>query len=495
MQLQSANPIRRREDDRFGRWGFACALADLVDNASPNGAVVVGVEGPWGSGKSSVLEMTAHELLARGGHRVVRVSAWRTTSQEQFLASLAYGIAFALRRDWSAVWFRLFRARLLRQPMPTWLGLLFPVAFVAAILLVPGLADRVKPFAKADVASVLAGLGVVGAPIIGLLLTYAAKPLVSSFGGITGRDGLADKSGAMEQFAYELDVLAEAQVGRGRFVILVEDLDRTTPERVVDVLGAVAQLCGHERADRLAFLVAYDRDKVLAAVEGSLTKAQEKLEDIPTVARGYVDRVIQVGLPLPAKGSAAGPAAGRGRVLRFPGPIQAALIVTVAVTLLCHALLQVGQVPFGLDLVAAAAFFGLVVGSLLTTQAFDTHGPSSDPAWDAAADEIKPLMPDNPRDAVRVANIARAAVALDGGSDGLTRTEALAVAATEVKFPGALDVGRIRTAMQRGHLGQGAFMNAEFSAVLATLSGAGVQLTCFSDPNRLFRYFRAVRGA
>jgi hypothetical protein len=32
MQLQSANPIRRREDDRFGRWGFACALADLVDN-------------------------------------------------------------------------------------------------------------------------------------------------------------------------------------------------------------------------------------------------------------------------------------------------------------------------------------------------------------------------------------------------------------------------------------------------------------------------------
>lgn len=496
MRLQSANPISRREDDRFGRWGFACAVADLIDGASPGGPVVVGVEGAWGSGKSSVMEMSARVLGDAGGHRVIRVSAWRTTSQDQFLASLAYGIAFALRRDWSSVWARLLWARMKRQPLPAWLGLLFPVGFVAALLLVPGLADRVKPFAKTDLASVLASLGVVSAPLIGLLVTYAARPVMSSFGGLLGRDGLAEKSGAMEQFAYEFDVLAEAQSGRGRFVVLVEDLDRASPERVTDVLGAVAQLCGHERADRLAFLMAYDREKVLAAVGASLKKASsDTIADAAVAARAYLDRVVQVGLPLPARSRTAFPGQDRGRALRFPGPLQALLIATVAVVVVCHAFLGEAPFPFILDLIAVGAGLGFVVGLLLTTRAFDVRSGATDTEWHAAAEALRPLMPDNPRDAVRVTNLARAAHALDVDPERLTPAEALAIAAAEEKYPKVLNVDMIRAALPDGSLSPGAFMNAEFTRIRETLSRNGVDMGCFTDANRLHRYFRAVRGA
>lgn len=496
MRLQSANPINRREDDRFGRWGFACTVADLVDGASPGGPVVVGIEGAWGSGKSSVLEMAARVLDDMGGHRVIRVSAWRTTSQDQFLASLAYGIAFALRRDWSSVWARLLWARMRRQPLPTWLGLLFPAGFVTALVLVPGLADRVKPFAKTDLASVLASLGVVGAPFVGLLVTYAARPVMSSFGGLLGRDGLAEKSGAMEQFAYEFDVLAEAQSGGGRFVVLVEDLDRASPERVIDVLGAVAQLCGHERARRLAFLMAYDREKVLAAVGASLGKASpDTIADVPAAARAYVDRVVQIGLPLPAKGRTGGPDGNRGRALRFPGPLQALLVATVAVVVACHAFLGDAPFPFVLDLLATGAGLGFVVGILLTTRAFDVRAGASDDGWRAAAEALRPLMPDNPRDAVRVTNLARAARALDVDPGRLTPVEALAIAAADERYPEVLDVEMIRAALPDGRIGPGAFMNAEFTGVREGLSRDGVDMGCFADANRLHRYFRAVRGA
>lgn len=53
--LTNDTPIATPEDDRFGIDPFAQALARAIsDMPTPKGAVIA-VNGPWGSGKSSVL--------------------------------------------------------------------------------------------------------------------------------------------------------------------------------------------------------------------------------------------------------------------------------------------------------------------------------------------------------------------------------------------------------------------------------------------------------
>ncbi|MRI57128.1 hypothetical protein D8770_24700 [Methylobacterium sp. DB1607] len=494
MQLVSANPVRRRQDDRLGRWPFACALAELIDGASPEGAVVVGVEGVWGSGKSSTLEMAAQVLASRGAHRIVRISAWRTTSQEQFLASLAHAIVLTLKRDWAASWWRLLWAKAKRQPPPTWLGFLVPAGIVAVLLFVPGAGAHVDLLKKDDLPEILTKLGLVGGPFIGLLLTYAARPALQSLGGLFGREGLTDKTGAMEQFAYEFDIFAEAQPGRGRFVVLVEDLDRASPERVADVLGALAQLCGHERAGKLGFLVAYDREKVVAAVKSHIVK------DLPAdkqdaAALGYVDRVIQVSLPLPKARRPIMHVTETGSVVRFPGPLVAFLLAVIIVVGVTHALLWGAAVPLILDMAGAAALYALVVGLILGTGPLDSVARPVDGTWQEAATAVASLLPDNPRDEVRVVNLARAAYTLDSEPDRLTPTEAMAIAAAVTKWPASFGVDELRGSVEAGGFsGSSPFQNRDLTAAIDQLRQGGVDTRCFTDAGRLYRYFQAVRG-
>jgi hypothetical protein len=265
---------------------------------------------------------------------------------------------------------------------------------------------------------------------------------------------------------------------------------------VADVIAAVAQLCGHERAGRLAFLIAYDRPRVISAVKDSIVKGLPEAER-DAAARNFVDRVIQVGLPLPERGSGVAPRPDRPAVPRIPMPGEALLLAIIIVVGLTHALVK-APVPILLDYLGFGAWFGIAVAFLLRTDLFDVPTRSSDDAWQGVEDIVRPLMPENPRDEVRVANLARAAVALDAEPDPLIPTEAMAIAAAVERWPGSFDPEGMRKVIEAGNGavgGYGKFMNAQLTAALTDLSGKGVDTRCFTDSARLYRYFRAVRGA
>ncbi len=54
-------PIQGHADDRFGRWPFAERIAEVVRQTDSTG-IVIGIYGPWGDGKTSVLNMMAQAL-------------------------------------------------------------------------------------------------------------------------------------------------------------------------------------------------------------------------------------------------------------------------------------------------------------------------------------------------------------------------------------------------------------------------------------------------
>ena len=55
-------PIRRKKEDRLNRARFAEVLAEQIASAPGSGGVVFGLLGPYGSGKTSILNMVEETL-------------------------------------------------------------------------------------------------------------------------------------------------------------------------------------------------------------------------------------------------------------------------------------------------------------------------------------------------------------------------------------------------------------------------------------------------
>jgi hypothetical protein len=58
-------PVRSRDEDRLNRGSFADVLAEQLASAPGTGGLVFGLAGPWGSGKTSILNMIEEALKER----------------------------------------------------------------------------------------------------------------------------------------------------------------------------------------------------------------------------------------------------------------------------------------------------------------------------------------------------------------------------------------------------------------------------------------------
>jgi predicted KAP-like P-loop ATPase len=78
-------PVRAAADDRFGRKLFAHRIADTIATRPDEASLVMGLYGPWGDGKTSVLFMIEEQLMAYDDIVVVRFNPWHFTSEEQLI--------------------------------------------------------------------------------------------------------------------------------------------------------------------------------------------------------------------------------------------------------------------------------------------------------------------------------------------------------------------------------------------------------------------------
>lgn len=94
MQTWHDDPIRRIEDDTLDRRHTAERLALLIDEThSWESSVVCALTGPWGSGKTSLIEMTCEHLgSVSPGWKIARFAPWATSDPgglfEEFYATL-----------------------------------------------------------------------------------------------------------------------------------------------------------------------------------------------------------------------------------------------------------------------------------------------------------------------------------------------------------------------------------------------------------------------
>lgn len=68
-------PVRTRSSDRYAHYETARVLTSVIERAPADGSVVVGLHGPWGSGKTTILSL-AETLLTGDGWAVTWCSPW-----------------------------------------------------------------------------------------------------------------------------------------------------------------------------------------------------------------------------------------------------------------------------------------------------------------------------------------------------------------------------------------------------------------------------------
>lgn len=253
MPLRDDNPSRV---DLLGFDDIVAAIESTVTREDLN-PITVGVNAPWGGGKTTVLQLLQKHFAGRSDVLVVYVSPWEydrnTDTKAALMGAILGRLDGEIRGDESTL--ESVRRRLgeLRERI--------------------NLAKAVK--------------------------LAATSALTMSFPGVKDLTSLFDDNaqatdptlqGFREQFAELLSSTALGHVNQ--VIVLVDDLDRSLPDTVVETLEAIKLFLS---VDKMAFVIAADEDNVALAIARRLQSTGQ-----PTTARQYLEKIVHIPFRIPA---------------------------------------------------------------------------------------------------------------------------------------------------------------------------------------------------
>lgn len=234
-------------------------------NLSP---VTIGVYGDWGSGKSSVLRMLRDELEKDSGVLCVYFNGWLFEGYEDAKAALMSTILDQVRDERGA----------LTKAKDVFNRLVERVDWL-----------RVGKGAVALSAAAITG-GVTTAVGLGaILVTQASETSADDLEKVVKEK--AEQSHKLHQSVRDFtkdfaELLKKTEIQR--LVVIVDDLDRCTPDRVIETLEAIRLFLSVESA---AFIIGADEELVRKAIS---MRYEEREGGTLDVGRHYLEKMVQV---------------------------------------------------------------------------------------------------------------------------------------------------------------------------------------------------------
>lgn len=96
-EFSNDRPLSSKADDRLNRAPFVERVAGVVRGLPKGAGLVVGIHGPWGDGKTTVLNMLQADLSADGATATVEFNPWRFTDEPAMLAGFFRVLAGVIR--------------------------------------------------------------------------------------------------------------------------------------------------------------------------------------------------------------------------------------------------------------------------------------------------------------------------------------------------------------------------------------------------------------
>ena len=260
---------------------IAEGLANYLENPQTKAPLVIAITGPWGSGKSSLMNVLRESLNARG-FQTAWFNAWHNQSEEYLFAALLASLrGRALPPWWTPRGIvareRLFAARCGRM----WLQLLFGLAAavflsVVAWKLAPALVGA-KDFKWTEVDKLLAlvALPVSAVPIFAVWQVFkdlGANPL-SVFRNLRGPTAAEARAAISlrQRFAEEFAEVTSTLTPRN-LTIFIDDIDRCRPDQILVMMEAINFLA---TAGACFIVLGVDRDVLMHCLEQKLDWLQD----------------------------------------------------------------------------------------------------------------------------------------------------------------------------------------------------------------------------
>jgi ActR/RegA family two-component response regulator len=311
----SASSDAAAKDDLLNFKQSASAMVNIVLKQDTVPPLVVGVYGPWGSGKSTYLELVKKGLLAQyesikkasDGSKainllVVEYDAWAYSDAPKLWAGLITKIAKKLDEDlgwWGRIkyLFKTHRARLVGGIL---LGLIPLVLAVPVVLL-----GLLKPL-SAGLVSATAG------PLISVISAWLnqRQAVYSNVRSLASKFDSAPASGVInsiqDEFRDALESWIKQKTGADaadatieqrvrdnnlKIVVFIDELDRCPLERIVDILEAIKLFLAKE-----IFIVFMAVDTRVASEAIRLHYKEVRNPDLP---REYLEKIVQLPLRVP----------------------------------------------------------------------------------------------------------------------------------------------------------------------------------------------------
>lgn len=249
-------PITSSKEDLLSRASFARSLADALISYAYQESLVAGIYGPWGSGKSSVVNVVLERVEELSAERpvderplVVRFNPWNYSDQNQLIAQFFRSLSVSLRRrDAGEI------AKKAGEQLDTY------AEFFAPLALIP------DP----------SGLGNVLAVAANAVLKKAGVALVA-WGKLKEKD--------LEKVRKDLDALLANQ--KRKILIVIDDIDRLNITEIRQTFQLVKSLGDFPNT---VYLLAFDH----AIVSKALAQEQGGAGD------QYLEKIVQVPFQLPA---------------------------------------------------------------------------------------------------------------------------------------------------------------------------------------------------
>jgi predicted KAP-like P-loop ATPase len=245
-QSHNDKPISKPSEDRFGIDPFAKTLAASIRKMKAPEGTVVALNGPWGSGKSSAVNLILHHLMEaidKEEIAVINFTCWWFRGEEAlalaFFRELYAGLGPSLGDKFKKVLPKI-GARLLRSG-----------SIVSA---------------GADMAGATAGVGSIAA------------------GTMNWLSDLIHAEDTVEKLHAELTRVLGGQ--DRRFLIVIDDIDRLSPDEALLIFRLVKSI---GRLPNVVYLLVFDRHLAEAIVS----------ERYPSEGPHYLEKIIQAGFDIP----------------------------------------------------------------------------------------------------------------------------------------------------------------------------------------------------
>lgn len=304
VPLLSDEPISDPSEDYFGFGTFAGALTQIIDNDETDTPLTIALSAPWGAGKTSVAQMTQGMLKERVESRdeerpriVCTFNAWDHDDAPHLGAALAAQVARTANRHrprWRRLVWPLPGAML--SPQKRWRRIVKIAAMVALVSLGLVLFHATRKAAESVLhldASVVSGLGWFGVAVVAAVLWTFLFGVAKDTANFIDEPSSEAAKGSMATVKDQLGDLIKHAIGDGRMVIIVDDLERCSASRAVEVFEVAGQLLAHHGVVTVLLADMSSLEKAATEAYGAKGSSGEEF------GRQYLEKLVQLQLELP----------------------------------------------------------------------------------------------------------------------------------------------------------------------------------------------------